>query len=150
MFPSDLKSEQFRDYPPLARKLVTANLAALSRLPLSFLPSLLREAIEYDFKFPAERKALEKEIANVNSLSPEQFNEWFGGSSAGTVADFGSSDTVLHRKYGHALLPADAYSVEYRCVVFETDIPPQHFWQPIGGKYRVLWERNFKETAKQE
>jgi len=79
MFPSDLKSEQFRDYPPLARKFVTANLAALSRLPLSFLPSLLREAIEYDFKFPAERKALEKEIANVNALSPEQFKEWFGG-----------------------------------------------------------------------
>ena len=79
MFPSDLKSEQFRDYPPLARKFVTANLAALRRLPLSFLPSLLREAIEYDFKFPAERKALEKEIANVNALSPEQFKEWFGG-----------------------------------------------------------------------
>src|SRR5207249_11741246 len=79
MFPSDLKSEQFRDYPPLARKFVTANLAALRRLPLSFLPSLLREAIEYDFKFPAERKALEKEIANVNALSPGQFKEWFGG-----------------------------------------------------------------------
>src|SRR5437868_6302279 len=79
MFPSDLKAEHFRDYPPLARKLVTANLVALRRLPLSFLPSLLHEAIEYDFKFPAERQALEKEIANVNSLSPEQFKEWFGG-----------------------------------------------------------------------
>jgi hypothetical protein len=78
MLPSDLKPQHFRDYPPLARKLVTANLAALSRLPLSFLPSLLREAIEYDFKFPAERTALEKEIANVNSLSPEHFREWFG------------------------------------------------------------------------
>jgi len=76
---SHLKPELFRDYPPLARELVTANLASLSRLPLSFLPSLLREAIEYDFKFPAERQALEKEIANVNSLSPEQFQEWFGG-----------------------------------------------------------------------
>jgi hypothetical protein len=79
MFSSDLNPQQFRDYPPLARKLVTANLAALSRLPLSFLASLLREAIEYDFKFPAERKALEKEIANLNSLSSEQFKQWFGG-----------------------------------------------------------------------
>src|SRR6266480_7475454 len=79
MFPSDLKREHFRDYPPLARKLVTANLAALSRLPLSFLPSLLREAIEYDFKFPAERKALEKEIANLKSLSAEQIKDWFQG-----------------------------------------------------------------------
>jgi hypothetical protein len=79
MFPSDLKPHHFRGYPPLARQLVTANLAALSRLPLSFLPSLLREAIEYDFKFPAERKALEKEIANLGSLSSEEFEKWFGG-----------------------------------------------------------------------
>src|SRR6266850_2409509 len=60
MFPSDLKREHFRDYPPLARKLVTANLAALSRLPLSFLPSLLREAIEYDFKLPPEPPAIRR------------------------------------------------------------------------------------------
>jgi hypothetical protein len=78
MFPSDLKPDHFRDYPPLARQLVTANLTALSRLPLSFLPSLLREAIEYDFKFPAERKAVEKEIANLSSLSSEEFKKWFG------------------------------------------------------------------------
>ena len=87
-------------------------------------------------------------VPGKSSESEYEFNEWFGGGSAGTVVDFGSSDTVLHRKYGHALLPANAYSVEYRCVVFETDIPPQHFWQPIGGKYRVLWEHNFKETSK--
>src|SRR6267154_2735546 len=79
MFPSDLKREHFRDYPPLARKLVTANLAALRRLPLSFLPSLLREAIEYDFKFPAERKALEKELVNLDSLSSDQLKDWLQG-----------------------------------------------------------------------
>src|SRR5205807_576256 len=95
-----------------------------------------------------ETRILRNGVPKKSSESEYEFNEWFGGSSAGTVADFGSSDTVLHRKYGHALLPADAYSVEYRCVVFETDIPPQHFWQPIGGKYRVLWEHNFKETSK--
>src|SRR5258708_18415022 len=79
MLPRDLKPEQFSGYPPEARKLVTNYLGALQRLPLSFLPSLLREAIEYDFRFPAERKALEREIANVNALWPEQFQEWFGG-----------------------------------------------------------------------
>jgi hypothetical protein len=78
MLPSDLKVEHFKDYPPLARKLVTENLAVLRVMPLSVLPNLLREAIEYDFKFPAERKALEREIANLSSLSPDQRDEWFG------------------------------------------------------------------------
>ena len=75
----ELKPEQFSGYPPEARKLVTNNLAALERLPLSFLPSLLREAIDYDFKFPAERKALERELANLNSLSAGQIKDWFQG-----------------------------------------------------------------------
>lgn len=79
MLPADLKPEQFAGYPPEARNLVIHDLAALQRLPLSFLPSLLREVIDYDFKFPAERKALERELANLSSLSPEQTKDWFGG-----------------------------------------------------------------------
>ena len=79
MLPSDLKPEQFNGYPPEARKLVTGYVAALQRLPLTFLPSLLREVIEFDFKFPAERRALEKELANLNSLSAEQIKDWFQG-----------------------------------------------------------------------
>jgi len=79
MFPSDLKPEQFNGYPPEARKLVSAYVGVLRGLPLSFLPSLLREAIEYDFKFPAERRALEKELANLESLSDEQLRDWLQG-----------------------------------------------------------------------
>jgi hypothetical protein len=72
-----LKPEQFSRYPPEARKLVTNDLAALQRLPLSFLPSLLREVIDYDFKFRAERKGIEKELANLSSLSAEETKDWF-------------------------------------------------------------------------
>jgi hypothetical protein len=79
MPPFELKPGQFSGYPPEARKLVTNNLTVLQRLPVSFLPSLLREAIDYDFKFPAEREALEKELSNLNSLSPEQTQDWFRG-----------------------------------------------------------------------
>ena len=79
MLPSDLKPEQFNGYPPEARKLVTGYVETLQRLPLSFVPSLLREVIDYDFKFPPERKAIEKELANLKSLSPEQVKEWFQG-----------------------------------------------------------------------
>lgn len=79
MLPSDLKPEQFSRYAPEARKLAEAHIGALRRLPLSFLPSLLREVIEYDFKFPAERRALEKELGNLDSLSTEQLKEWLHG-----------------------------------------------------------------------
>ncbi|MBZ5650624.1 MAG: hypothetical protein LAO18_09090 [Acidobacteriia bacterium] len=79
MLPIDLKPEQFKDYPPEARKLVTEYVGALQRLPLTFVASLLREVIDYDFKFPPERTAIEKELANLNSLSAEQVKEWFQG-----------------------------------------------------------------------
>jgi hypothetical protein len=79
MLPSELKPEHFSGYPPEAKKLVTNYLSALQRLPLSFLPNLLREVIEYDFKFPAERCALEKELANLHTLSPGQINDRLQG-----------------------------------------------------------------------
>ncbi len=77
MLPSDLKAEQFALYPPQARALVAAHLDALRQLPLSFLPSLLREVIDYDYKFPAERAAIDRELANLSSISPAQMSDWF-------------------------------------------------------------------------
>lgn len=77
MLPIQLKAEQFAGYPPEARRLAVAHLAALQQLPLSFLPSLLRELIDYDYKFPAERRAIDGELATLSSLSPSETAEWF-------------------------------------------------------------------------
>jgi hypothetical protein len=77
MLPRDLKPENFERYPAEARKLVRNYVGAFQRLPLSFLPSLLREVIDYDYKFPAERRAVEKELANLESLPAEQTATWF-------------------------------------------------------------------------
>ena len=79
MLPSDLKPEKFDGYPPEARKIVVNHLATLRQLPLSFVPGLLRELINYDFKFPAERKARERELEYLGSLSASQLKEWFQG-----------------------------------------------------------------------
>ena len=79
MLPSDLKPELFNGYPPEARKLVLDFLGALKRLPLAFLPGLLREIIDYDFRFPVERKALNRELSTLGSLSAEQTKDWFQG-----------------------------------------------------------------------
>lgn len=81
MLPGDLKAEQFRAYPPQARRLVVDHLPILRRLPLSFVPSLLREAIAYDWKFPAERRRLEREFVSLRSLSVELSNTWFAAFS---------------------------------------------------------------------
>jgi len=78
MLPGDLKVEMFVGYPPEARKLAVNYLGTLQRLPLSFVPSLLREVVEYDFKFPVERRAQEKELATLAALTREQAEEWFG------------------------------------------------------------------------
>jgi hypothetical protein len=79
MQPRDLQADQFAGYPPEARKLAAANVKAFQQLPLSFLPGLLREVIEYDYKFPAERAAIDKELTNLSSLSSSQITEWFHG-----------------------------------------------------------------------
>ncbi len=91
MLPSDLKPELFNGYPPEARKLVTNYVGALQPLPLTFVPSLLREVIEYDYKFPPERKAIEEELANLKSLAPDQAREWFQG-----FAQINSSKQLEH------------------------------------------------------
>src|SRR3954470_14107913 len=79
MLPRDLKPEQFSGYAAEARNLATKYLPTLQRFPLSFLPSVLREIVEYDFKFPLERGALEKELNVLSSLSPGQLDDWLSG-----------------------------------------------------------------------
>ncbi len=54
-----------------------AHMAALRQLPISFLPSLLREVIDYDFKVPAERVAIDKELSKLSSLTAAQMHDWF-------------------------------------------------------------------------
>jgi hypothetical protein len=76
MQPRDLTPEHFKGYAPQARTLATKYLPLLQRWPLSFLPSVLREIIDYDSKFPAEREALEKELEVLSSLAPKQLDSW--------------------------------------------------------------------------
>lgn len=77
MQPSNLSPQVFAAYPPEARRLMVAHLEVIRQLPLSFLPNLLREVIDYDFKFPAERSAIENELAVISSLSGTDRDDWF-------------------------------------------------------------------------
>lgn len=85
MLPSELQPEQFASYPPEAKALAVAHIAALRQLPIGFVPSLLREVIDYDFKFPIERLAIDKELTTLSSLSPAEIHTWFGAFEQLTV-----------------------------------------------------------------
>ncbi len=82
MLPANLTIDSFAAYPPLSRGLVATHQSALRRIPLTFLPSLLREVIEYDYKFPAERASLEKELRYLSSLSIVELDRLFAPFSA--------------------------------------------------------------------
>jgi hypothetical protein len=79
MQPSNLKAEDFTQYPPQARRLIIAHLEAIRQLPLSFLPNLLREGIDYDFKFPAEQSEIDRELEVISALSSAAREDWFRG-----------------------------------------------------------------------
>ncbi|MBV9762370.1 MAG: hypothetical protein JO340_17550 [Acidobacteriaceae bacterium] len=72
MLPSELKTERFSGYPPQARRIATSRIALFQSLPLAFLPLLLRELIAYDWKFPAERRELDNQLAYLGGLTPDQ------------------------------------------------------------------------------
>lgn len=72
MLPAQLTTESFLVYPPAARRLAVGKLALIQLLPLIFAPFLLNEIIEYDWKFPQERRELETQIAFLEGLTTEQ------------------------------------------------------------------------------
>ena len=72
MLPTQLQPAAFESYPPEARTIAVAHIHALRDLPLAFLPGLLREVMDYDYKFPAERLTLDHELSTISASSPQQ------------------------------------------------------------------------------
>jgi hypothetical protein len=73
MLPNQLTPGSFNAYPPEARQLAMQHIALLRRLPLAFLPLLLRELIVCDWKFPLERADLGRQFTYLASLAPAPF-----------------------------------------------------------------------------
>jgi hypothetical protein len=81
MLPANLNESEFSRYPPQAKALAVAQLPLMRQMPLVFLPSLLREVIEYDYKFPVEREQLDRQFAYLGQLSPPELMKEFGDFS---------------------------------------------------------------------
>lgn len=75
MIPSELQASSFRAFPPESQKFAARQVDLLRRMPVGVLSLLLREIIVYDWKFPAERKELDRQFTYLRTLSPVQFDE---------------------------------------------------------------------------
>ncbi len=67
---SQLTLDSFRNYPPAARLLTEAYRRVLQQLPISFLSFLLKELIEFDWKFPLEQRFLQDQLAFLEHFKP--------------------------------------------------------------------------------
>lgn len=82
MTPDQLQPEQFKAYPPEAKLVVTSHLPLLRELPTSYVALLLREAIAYDWKFPAERAAIDSQLSFLSKATPDQIKQYMAGFAA--------------------------------------------------------------------
>lgn len=80
--PHELSPASFDAYPPLAKQTALNHLDLFREMPTPFLALLLRELINWDYKFPAERKELERQFAYLSSISQEQRTRLFAPFAA--------------------------------------------------------------------
>lgn len=74
MTPDKLRGDSFAAYPPQAHALAIEHLDTMKRLPLILLAALLREVIQYDWSFPAERQQLVGQLSLLGRLDATSFD----------------------------------------------------------------------------
>ena len=74
MTPGKLQADSFAVYPPQAQALAIEHLDAMKRMPLVLLAALLREVIQYDWSFPAERQQLVRQLDLLGHLDANSFD----------------------------------------------------------------------------
>ncbi|QHN03604.1 hypothetical protein FTO74_09650 [Granulicella sp. WH15] len=74
MVPSELRAESFVRYPQQARSFAVSNLPALRRMPLILASLMLRQVIQFDWCFPAEREQLSRQFDLLSGLDAASFD----------------------------------------------------------------------------
>jgi hypothetical protein len=80
--PGELRAESFARYPPQACSFAVANLPVLQRMPLILIALVLRQAIQYDWCFPAEREQLSRQLDLVGRMGAASFDALMAPFSA--------------------------------------------------------------------
>ncbi len=89
----------------------------------------------------------------VVGIEAETFVFPVGGSRPATGTrdlrsgqDFDVSASTWSASQGGVPARGTRYVVEMRLVLFETDVPPGHMWDPHAGRYRVLLTRTLRQA----
>ncbi|MEJ2008780.1 MAG: hypothetical protein P8Z30_11605 [Acidobacteriota bacterium] len=144
MLPSQIKARQFKDYPPKARKVAVDHIELLRQLPLSFVPLLLQQIEQYDWKFPAERREIDHQLSYLSSLNKDQMSRLVSSfnqlklSSHLERFDWVNSPGSFSQDlsaYLWATHQIDAFRAAAEKFVEEVDasIPPEHLPAPRLG-----------------
>jgi hypothetical protein len=75
MVPQSLRPESFAHYPPQARSFAVTHLDVLKRVSPVLAPLILRQMIQYDWLFPAEREQLSGQMSYLGGMSADAFRE---------------------------------------------------------------------------
>ena len=74
-----IQDNHFRNYPPEARRVATGHIELLRKLPAAFTPLLLQQIQTYDWRFPAERRDIDRQLTFLKSLSEADRRRLFTG-----------------------------------------------------------------------
>lgn len=77
--PLPIQVNHFKDYPPEARRVATSHIELLRKLPAAFAPLLLQQVQAYDWRFPAERRDIDRQLTFLKSLSEADRRRLFTG-----------------------------------------------------------------------
>lgn len=74
-----IQENHFKDYPPEARRVATGHIELLRKLPAAFTPLLLQQIQAYDWRFPAERRDIDRQLTFLKSLAEAERHRLFTG-----------------------------------------------------------------------
>jgi hypothetical protein len=77
--PLPIQVKHFKGYPPEARRVATSHIELLRKLPAAFMPLLLQQVQAYDWRFPAERRDIDRQLTFLESLSEADRRRLFTG-----------------------------------------------------------------------
>lgn len=75
MDPHDISTRDLSSYRPLPRAFVEQHLHTIQNLPLPLLSILLAQIIDYDLRFPAEQKTLDRQFEALSRMEPSSFEK---------------------------------------------------------------------------
>jgi hypothetical protein len=135
MKPAELTAASFSIYPAAARAFAQQYLSVLQMLPLPLAVTVLREVSTYDWRFPAERRTLQDQLAWLRSLSGDDRAQVLHGFAQLTLpAETAAEDWVGHPQQFSEKMTAELWAT-HQIDAFRT----------AASDYATAWRTAFPE-----